>query len=268
MVRGIITLLSDFGLRDPYVAEMKAVILSIAPNACIIDISHEIEKFNIGMGAFILASTAPFFPEGTVHVAVVDPGVGSKRQPIIVETNRSLLVGPDNGLLMLAAQKEGIRNVYRIVNERYMRPSVSKTFHGRDVFAPVAAFLVKGKKPQVFGPTVTEYMVPEFVRANVNKTGVSGRVLYVDGFGNIVTNIHVKDMEQAGFRESQKLLIEFDGEKVVMRFCSAYAEVPEKAPLAIIGSHDFLEISVNKGDASEKFNVKVGAPVRVSPVKT
>jgi S-adenosylmethionine hydrolase len=249
------------------VAEMKAVILSTAPNACIVDISHEIEKFNISMGAFILASAAPFFPNGTVHVAVVDPTVGSKRHPIIVETKRSFLVGPDNGLLMLAAQREGIQNVYRIVNKRYMRMTVSKTFHGRDIFAPVAAYLLKGEKPQVFGPKITEYTIPKFAKAHVKGMMISGRILHVDDFGNIVTNAYAKDVEKAGFKESEKLLVEFNGEKVVMRFCSAYSEVPEKTPLAIIGSHDFLEISINKGNASEKFNVKPGIPIRILPAE-
>ena len=120
----IISLLSDFGHKDPYVAEMKAVILSINPQARIIDITHEIEKFNIRMGAYILASAAPYFPPNTIHVAVVDPGVGTKRRPIIAETNRSLYVGPDNGLLMLAAHKEHITNVYQIDNPKYMLSKV------------------------------------------------------------------------------------------------------------------------------------------------
>ncbi|MDH5439413.1 MAG: SAM-dependent chlorinase/fluorinase, partial [Candidatus Bathyarchaeota archaeon] len=126
----IITLLTDFGLRDPYVAEMKAVILRISPDAKIVDISHEVKKFDVRMGAFILEQAARYFPDGTVHVAVVDPGVGMERRPIIVETNRKLYVGPDNGLLMLAALKDDVRSIHKITNPRYMLEKVSRTFHG------------------------------------------------------------------------------------------------------------------------------------------
>jgi len=124
----IVTLLSDFGLRNAYVAEMKAVTLSISPSTCIVDISHKIEKFNIRMGAYILASVTPYFPKGTVHVAVVDPGVGTKRRSIIIETKRSFYVGPDNGLLFLSARKEGLSHVFHIKNPEYMRPKISTTF--------------------------------------------------------------------------------------------------------------------------------------------
>ena len=147
----IISLLSDFGLKDPYVSEMKAIILSICPNVTLIDITHEVSKYNIMEGAFILASATPYFPENTVHLAVVDPGVGSKRRPIIVRSKRHLYVGPDNGLLILAAKNDGIINVYHVVNEKYMRKEISSTFHGRDIFAPVSAYLANGVKPEEIG---------------------------------------------------------------------------------------------------------------------
>ena len=143
----IISLLSDFGLKDAYVAEMKAIIITINPLVRLIDITHQIEKFSIRRAAYILASVTPYFPEKTIHLAVVDPGVGTKRRPIIVETKRGLYVGPDNGLLMLAAYKEDIINVYLIDNPKYMLSKVSKTFHGRDIFAPAAAYLDKRCDP-------------------------------------------------------------------------------------------------------------------------
>jgi len=139
----IVTLLTDFGLKDPYVAEMKAVILSICPEAWIVDVSHMVKKFDVRMGAFILAQAAPYFPAGTVHVAVVDPGVGTERRPIIVEAKRSFYVGPDNGVLMLSAKREGILHIYEIKNRKYMLQKISRTFHGRDVFSPVAAHLAR-----------------------------------------------------------------------------------------------------------------------------
>jgi S-adenosylmethionine hydrolase len=259
----IITLLSDFGLKDPYVAEMKAVILSVHPQACIVDITHEIEKFNIRMGAFVLASAAPYFPSGTIHVAVVDPGVGTKRRPIIVETKRSYYVGPDNGLLMLAAQKEGVDHVYHINNLQYMLPRVSRTFHGRDIFATVAAHLAT-KRPSEFGPEIQDYAFPEFAKPHVGAGEMLGEVLHIDDFGNIVSNISAESLEKMGIRNGSSLHVKLDSETLTLKLCSAYGEVPAKTPLAIIGSNDFLEISINQWSASRTFETKIGDPLRVS----
>lgn len=260
----IITLLSDFGLKDPYVAEMKAVILSIHPQARIVDITHEIEKFNIRMGAFVLASATPYFPADTIHVAVVDPGVGTKRRPIIIETKRSLYVGPDNGLLMLAAQKEGIGHVYYVNNPQYMLPRVSRTFHGRDIFAPVAAHLAEGTSPSRFGPEIHDYAIPEFANPYVRKDELFGEVLHIDDFGNVVSNISASNLKKMGIREGCSLRVKLSGKTLTLKLCSAYGEVPAKTPLAIIGSGDFLEVSVNQGNASRTFKAKIGDPVRVS----
>lgn len=261
----IITLLSDFGLKDPYVAEMKAVILSICPEATIVDISHEISKFDVRMGAFVLASAAPYFPSGTIHVAVVDPGVGTKRRPIIVETNRSFYVGPDNGLLMLSAKKEEIHHVYNITNRQYMLPKVSRTFHGRDIFSCAAAHLAKGVSPPKFGPEVHDYATPRFAKPHLKGDELLGEVLHVDDFGNVVTNISVKDLEKMDVQEGRFLHIKLKDKTLKLKLCSAYGEVPAQSPLAIIGSSDFLEVSVNQGDASKVFRVKTGDPIQVSP---
>jgi len=260
-VPSIISLLSDFGLKDPYVAEMKAVILSICPEAHIIDISHNIEKFNIRAGAFVLASAMPYFPDGTIHLAVVDPGVGTKRRPIIVETKHSFCVGPDNGLLMLGAQKEGIQHVNHVSNQRYMFPKVSRTFHGRDVFAPAAAYLVNGTPPSGFGPEIHDYMIPEFAKPHLTKGELCGEVLHVDDFGNIITNISKGDLDKIGIIEGFKLSIKLRGKATRMKFCSTYGEAPAKKPLALIGSHNFVEIAINQGSASKRFKIKVGDAV-------
>jgi len=254
----IVTLLSDFGLRDPYVAEMKAVILSISPDACIVDISHEIEEFNIRMGAFILASATPYFPQGTVHVAVVDPGVGTKRHPIIIQTERSFYVGPDNGLLLLSALKEEVSHVYHIKNPKYMRPKISTTFHGRDIFAPAAAYLSMGCAPSRFGPEIEDYFVPQFAKPYVKEGELIGEAMYVDGFGNVVTNISLKDLEKLETSMGDLLRVRIKRKTFDMRFCPAYGDVPVRTPLVIVGSHDFLEISINQGDASKGLNLKVG----------
>jgi len=254
----IITLLSDFGLRDAYVSEMKAVIFSISPDTQILDISHEIEKFNIRMGAFILASATPYFPKGTVHVAVVDPGVGTERRPIIVETKRGFYVGPNNGLLLLSARKDGVSHVYHIKNREYVRPKISTTFHGRDIFAPAAAYLAMGCSPSQFGPEIQDYVIPQFAKPYMKKGELVGEVVYVDDFGNIVTNISSKDLEELETSGGDLLHVRMGRKIFDMRFCSAYGEVPARTPLVIIGSHDFLEISINQGNASKTLNLEIG----------
>jgi len=259
----VVTLLSDFGAKDPYVAEMKAVILGICPKARLVDVSHEIEKFNIRMGAFVLASAAPYFPKGTIHAAVVDPGVGTKRRAILVETRKAFYVGPDNGLLMLAAQKQGISHVYNIANPRYMLSKVSKTFHGRDIFAPVAAHLAKGCLPSGFGPEIRDYVVPRFAKPRLTRKALLGEVLHVDDFGNVITNISVEDFRKTGIEEGSMLRLGLKGRVSRLRLCSAYGEAQVGKPLAVIGSHDFLEVSVNQGDASKRFGARVGDAVAV-----
>ena len=260
----IISLLSDFGQKDPYVAEMKAVILSVNPQAQVIDVTHEIEKFNIRMGAYVLASAVPYFPPKTVHVAVVDPGVGTKRRPIIAETKRSLYVGPDNGLLMLAAHKEELVNVYHITNPEYMLPKVSRTFHGRDIFAPAAAHLTRGTEPFEFGPEIDDYFFPEFAKPATNNGEMVGEVLHIDGFGNVISNISVDDLENAGFCEGSSLVVTLGGESLIVPFCSAYGEVPVGAILALIGSSNFLEVAVNQGNACRALKTNVGDQFCVS----
>lgn len=256
MTSSIITLTTDFGLRDPYVAEMKAVILNIKPNAKIIDITHEIEKFNIRMGAYVLASAAPYFPKNTIHVVVVDPGVGTKRKPIIIKTKNAYYIGPDNGVLVLAAKNEGILHVYEISNREVMLPKVSDTFHGRDIFAPAAAYLANGTALARFGPEIHDIVVPEFTKVVKQKDRVTGEILHVDGFGNLITNIGKRELKLMDVNETVNIRLK--GRKLKLKLCKSYASVKLGEPLAIIGSHNFLEISVNQGNASERFNVKVG----------
>jgi len=259
--RPIITLLSDFGFKDPYVAEMKAIILSICREALIIDISHEIEKFNIRMGAFVLAQASRYFPEGTIHVAVVDPGVGTARRPIIVETERSLYVGPDNGLLILAARNEGIRCIHEISNRKYMLKRVSRTFHGRDIFSPAAAYLAMGVEASQFGPVIRDPVKPSFSSPEIREEEIMGEVIHIDGFGNIITNVSEENLKAIGISEGRNLSVQLGDKRMILKMCSSYNEVQRNAPLSIIGGTGFLEISVNRGNASKIFNVKVGTPV-------
>ena len=258
MKEPIITLLSDFGLKDPYVAEMKAAILNICPKARIIDITHQIEKFNIRMGAFILASASPYFPKGTIHVAVVDPGVGTTRRAIIVETSNGLFVGPDNGPLMLAAENLGIKHVYEIRSRRYMLPKVSRTFHGRDIFAPAAAHLANGVSLREFGPEIKDYIVPEYAKPITKGGKIVGEILHIDNFGNLITNISEDFLSEVSVVEGDSVRATFEDKSFELKICKAYGEVNKGEPLAIIGSHKFLEFSVNLGSAAEHFGLKVG----------
>jgi len=266
MVPPLITLLSDFGLKDPYVAEMKAVILTICPEARIVDISHSIEKFNIRMGALVLASATRYFPKGSIHVAVVDPGVGTRRRAVLVETKKAFFIGPDNGLLMLAVHREKIKHVYSMTNTKLMLPRVTSTFHGRDVFAPAAAHLANGTAPLHFGREIKDYVVPHYVSPLLQARRIVGEILHVDDFGNIITNIMGTELEKAGFKPKE-LSICLKSKRFHANLCDAYGDVAPKSVLVLIGSHDFLEIAVNQGNAAKTLNAKAGDRVVVSLAK-
>jgi S-adenosylmethionine hydrolase len=256
----MITLTSDFGLKDPYVAEMKGIILTISPNATLIDITHDIEKFSIRMAAFTLASAAPYFPKGTVHLAVVDPGVGTQRRAILVQTKQGFFVGPDNGILILAAQNQGIEHIYQLTNPKFMLPQVSSTFHGRDIFAPAAAHLDRGVEPSEFGPEISDAVTPRFASVKRENGCLIGEVLHVDDFGNVITNITQKDIVQPKI-----LNVKLPVTSVKLAFVKTYAQAKLNEPIALIGSHGFLEIALNQGSAAEKFEVKAGDRVQVTP---
>ena len=255
----MITLTSDFGLKDPYVAEMKGVILSINPNATLIDATHEIEKFNVRMGAFVLASVAPYFPEGTVHLAVIDHSVGTKRRAILIQTKRGYFVGPDNGVLVLAAQNQGIELMVELANSQFMLPNVSSTFHGRDVFAPAAAYLDKGVGISEFGPKIQDVVKPEFSSVKQSNGSLMGEVLYIDDFGNIITNIN-----QTLIPTAEKAIVQLPATHIEIKVAKTYAQAKPEDPIALIGSHGFMEIALNQASAAEKFHVKTGDKIAVS----
>ena len=260
-VKKTITLTSDFGLVDPYIAEMKGVILTINPNTVIVDITHGIEKYNIVMGAFTLSSAAPYFPKGTVHLAVVDPGVGTKRRAIIIQTKQAIFVGPDNGLLILAAGNQGIEHIFQLTNPKFMLLETSSTFHGRDVFAPAAAYLEKGIKPEKFGPEIFDPVKPEFAQIKHENDSIIGRVLDVDSFGNIITNIN----KSAITKNSEVINVKILNCQLKLRLKKTYGETKPNEPLALIGSHGFLEIALNRGSAAKKYQATVGMEIAVSP---
>lgn len=232
----VITLLTDFGTADYFVGAMKGAILSVNPAVTIVDITHEIPPQDIEAGAFTLLAGYETFPARTVHVAVVDPGVGSTRRPIIVSAGKQLFVGPDNGLFTYICDREASYRVYHITAEKYFRPSPSSTFHGRDIFAPVAAALSAGIAPARFGP-----LIKDEVRLG---TDDQTRIIHIDHFGNCVTNITREDLKT----DNVRLVV---NGKTIRDFRRFYGESSSKLPFAIWGSAGFLEISVNGGSAAK-----------------
>lgn len=261
MSRPVITLTTDFGLKDPYVAEMKGVILGISPKATIVDITHDVEKFNVRMGTFVLASIVPYFPRGTIHVAVVDPSVGTEGHPLLIQTKGGFLIGPDNGVLALAATNQGVEHVFRITNQKLMLSKPSNTFHGRDIFAPAAAHLANGVKAEEFGLEIHKIEKPRFVGIIKRDNVLIGEALYIDSFGNIITNFALEELGPLVIGTEIKAKIKRN--KLKLKLCRAYAEERKTKPLAIIGSHGFLEISMNQSNAAEFLKIKEGDRITI-----
>ncbi|HUK27271.1 MAG TPA: SAM-dependent chlorinase/fluorinase [Candidatus Acidoferrales bacterium] len=258
----ILSLLTDFDVKDPFVAEMKAVIFSICPEPpTIIDITHEVERFNVRTGAFILAGAAPHFPEGTIHVAVVDPGVGSERRAILVETKHSLYVGPDNGLLIPAASREGILHVYELTNRSLMSDHISSTFHGRDIFAPVAAHVATGLKPETVGEEITNFVQLSFPEPSFNHRGVRCEVLHVDSFGNIITNVRPEKIEKLKLNDKKKLRIR--GKQFPLRLVRTFSDLRGTEFGLLAGSQGFFEVACRQESAASRLRVRSGDVLRV-----
>ena len=256
----IITLLTDFGLKDPYVASMKGVILSINPQCTLVDITHQVNSHDIKEGAFILTQTCSTFPKGTIHLAVVDPGVGSPRKPILLVTKKYLFVGPDNGLLTLPLRKETVKQAILLTNQKFFPSEVSSTFHGRDIFAPVAAYLSLGVKPQAFGPSIKSWRKIAFPDPSMKQEKLVGEIVHVDAFGNLVSNIDRKSLVR--FSGGRSFVIKV-GKRTMKGLKKGYWEGRKEEPIVLIGSGGFLEISVREGNAQKSLRVKKGARIAV-----
>lgn len=255
----IITLTTDFGTRDPFVGAMKGVILQIAPDARLVDLTHEIAPHDVLEGALALEAAAGFFPPGTVHLAVVDPGVGSSRRPLAVAAQGQFFVGPDNGLFTFALAGQGWSAVCLEV-AAYRLPRVSRTFHGRDVFAPAAAHLALGTPLPNFGRAVTDPVLIPWPRARWEGEALVGEVVHADRFGNLVTSVRAADLEGLGPPES--LVVEVEGKEVGC-VVGCYADLPLGGAGALVGSSDRLEISVREGSAVAKTGAARGSRVSV-----
>lgn len=251
----IITLLTDFGTRDWFVPSMKGVILSIAPGVRLVDMTHEIPPQDVRAGAFVLASAARCFPKGTIHVAVVDPGVGSERRAVAVKTRQRLFIGPDNGLLSLALRNEEVVGIRSLDNERLFRRPVSHTFHGRDIFAPVAAHLANGTAFSSLGVRLASLRQLDVKPVRSRGQRVEGEVVFIDRYGNLITNI-----PRRSIRPDSVVLM---GKHRLPRVVSSYASVEEGRLVAVINSLDLLEISARNDSAAVTLGARVGTKVSV-----
>lgn len=254
----IITLTTDFGTRDPFVGIMKGVVAAIDPAARVIDLTHGVAPQDVTGGALALAAAVDFFPEGAVHVAVVDPGVGSARRPILIQTDRAWYVGPDNGLLSLAARAERRVRMVHLSNPEYHLQPTSRTFHGRDIFAPAAAHLSRGVAPEELGEAVegcVELRLPDPERQAGGR--LAGQVIHIDGFGNLTTNIGREDL--APF-PADGVSVSVGG-TVIRGLSDSYASAGPGNYLALVNSWERLEIARCNGSAQAGLDARVGDPV-------
>lgn len=252
---GVITLLTDFGLADGYVASMKGVLLRFAPRVVQVDITHLVAPHDVVGGAFVLASAAPYFPPGTLHLAVVDPGVGTSRSAVAVRTKDAWYVGPDNGLLWRAAGEQ-IEEVFEIETVPELELPRSRTFHGRDLFAPAAAYLALGNDPARLGSRQQSLTPLDLPKARVEGDLISGEVIHIDHFGNVITNIEAKQIPAP----PAELTIEVAGRKIE-GLIGCYGDAPAETLCALIGSDDLLEIAVSEGSAEELLEISRSALV-------
>lgn len=255
----VITLLTDFGQRDGFVGVMKGVILGIAPTVRIVDIGHEIEPHDVDAGAFVLRSAYRFFPPDSIHVVVIDPGVGSTRRVLAVKASNQVFLAPDNGVLKYIWRECPDAEVRAVEQSSLFLPKVSQTFHGRDIFAPVAAHLARGLPVEEVGPLISDFQYGEVPAPKFEAHCIAASVIYIDRFGNLITNI---SEEAAGQLHPTEL--EIRGRRWPLRGLSAsYAEGSPGEPLVLIGSSGFLEIAINSGRAADVLGLRVGGQVRM-----
>ncbi len=263
----IITLLTDFGHCDEYVGVMKGVILSINPDAHIIDLTHLIDPQDITQAAYLLKASYPYFPKNSIHVVVVDPGVGTDRKILVLKIDGHFFLAPDNGVLSLLWQNQSIDAGVWVNNPRYFLHDISKTFHGRDIFAPVAAWLSVNTPIKDLGPPVkySDLKTKKVLTSKISPDdSIVGAVISIDRFGNLLTNIEAETIFKMCQQHPDKLPVIRTGKIHIIGLSNSYQSVPEKQALMIIGSRGYLEIAVNGGNASQLLEVCKGAPVTIT----
>jgi S-adenosylmethionine hydrolase len=257
-MRPVIALLSDFGTRDHYAGTMKGVILNICPDATLVDITHEVPAHDVLDGSLLLAGAARYFPAGTIFLAVVDPGVGSARRGIAAEAGDYRFVAPDNGVLTSVLREWAPKKIVELTDRRYARPTVSRTFEGRDRFAPAAAWLAKGTQLTALGRPAPDYHRLDIPVAAVDESSVSGVVLRIDRFGNVVTNIDRKTFESVAKSGSMEVTA---GTESIGRLVATYADIQTGEICALFGSTDHLELAANSESAAERLQLSRGSAV-------
>ncbi len=260
----LIVLLTDFGSRDHYVGVMKGVIHGICPEARVVDLSHNVTPQDVTEAAFVLCSAYRYFPEETVFVCVVDPGVGGERAIVCLRANGQVFLAPDNGLLSVVARESSPEGLYAVEKEQYFLERVSTTFHGRDIFAPVAGHLCAGVDPEELGPPlarIRELRLPHPVRTAGGM--LKGEVIYVDQFGNLITNISDGTLQTTFRCPREQIQVSVKSENI-QGIAGTYSEADEGELLALIGSSGYVEVASNKGSAAETLGCSKGCPVTLS----
>lgn len=258
----LITLTTDFGLKDPFVGIMKGVIAQINPHATVVDLTHGIPPQDIFAAAMVLRHAVGYFPRGTIHVAVVDPGVGGTRRPLLFEGNEAYFIGPDNGVLSLLWDERQPKRIIHLSNRTYYRQPTSATFHGRDIFAPIAAQLSLGVAPLAFGESVDHVVQIEWPDVIHSGRSVRGEIVYIDGFGNLFSNIRERDLPGLDRKKISTVV----GGVTIYGLAPNYAAVDEGQPVALINSWGLLEVAANNESAARLFHVGIGEKVYLSVI--
>ena len=257
----IVTFTTDFGTSDHYTGVMKGVVLSLCPAARIVDISHEVKPFEIRQAAFLLDQASRYFPARTIHVAVIDPGVGTARRPVLVEALGQYFIGPDNGVFAFITARDEKAKARELSNSKYFLSPVSKTFHGRDIFAAAAGHLAAGVRPASFGKRVADLIRFDFVKpARYARRIWTGVVLHIDHFGNLITNIHATDFPDLPRKEFDLAV----GMEKTSVFVGTFGEADQGELVCYLGSSGYLEVAVTQGSAAERLGVGIGAPVEIT----
>ena len=260
MSRPVLALLTDFGLRDHYVGSMKAAALSVCPDLTLVDITHDIAPHDVLGGALQLAASFRYFPAGTVFVAVVDPGVGSARRGIAAEAGEYRFVAPDNGLLTAVLQETPAKRIVELTERRYFRPTVSRTFEGRDRFAPAGAWLQRGIELNALGRAIHDPVMLDLPRTAVSGDELRGQIIQEDHFGNLITNIDRRPFEKFTGRHSFGIVA---GEITIPRVVATYAEIAVDEVCGLFGSSDHLELAARSASAAARLTIGPGAPITV-----
>jgi len=257
---GIVTIATDFGVQDAYAGAVKGILLRINPRLRIVDITHQIPSFDILEGAFNLNFYYRFFPRGTIHLLVVDPGVGGKRKGILIKSDDFFFVGPDNGVFSFVYDRENIREIRNLTNPAYFLQRVSPTFHARDIFAPVCAYLSLGVEPKEFGTSAEVCYKFKFPEPVCGKDRLRGEIIHIDRFGNLISNI------SSDLLKDEKIRIKV-GRRTIKGLGGFYAEAKKRELIALIGSSNYLEISVSQGSARKLLKARAGGKITVEKIK-